>query len=133
MESPPQKSRAGIFKATARPMKDRIREGRRTHREDKIPQPRAREEKKRQDRETRKMISMAVATRPGADCAFSYACRHGTRCRGRHPDIEKLLFKQRDSKVAALEREARCVLPRRGQRLQSHLQRTDSNAQGRED
>ena len=104
-------SRTGPFRTTVRPIRDRIREGRKVHREDELPKPRA---TAMPSKEARRLIGRAVATRLGAACGFSYACRHGTRCRGIHSEDENLLFRKRERKVAALEREAGCVYCRAG-------------------
>jgi hypothetical protein len=93
--------------------RDRARDGRKPHREDELPNERARDEK-RADKDRRREINMSVSTRAGAVCGFSYACRHGTGCRGIHSESEKVLFRQRDRKVAILEREAGCAYCRVG-------------------
>lgn len=164
MELPSRKSRTGTFRAKAKTIEDRIREGRSSHRSDELPRPRpsgqrtgrppdsglprfrparprsaraapqsrdaARDGRKahredelprqrardyrRIDKDRRKEISLRVSTRSGAVCGFSYACRHGNMCRGIHSESEKVLFRQRDRRVAALEREAGCAYCRAG-------------------
>jgi hypothetical protein len=110
----PPEDRPGMFRTTATPIDERIREGRRQHREDELPQARAKGGMTRSNKERRREIAQKVATQAGSVCFFGYACRHGTECRGEHTDEEKVLFRQRDRKVAALERESGCAYCRVG-------------------
>ena len=91
-------------------MGDRILRGRRLHRADELPKPRATETKK----PCRREIAQAVATGIGELCDFGFACKHGTGCRGRHTDRERILFRQRERKVLALERGSGCAYCKAG-------------------
>ena len=91
-------------------MGDRILRGRKSHRADELPKPRATETKKPRRRE----IAQAVATGVGEVCNFGFACKHGSGCRGRHADRERILFRQREREVAALERGSGCAYCKAG-------------------
>ena len=62
----------------------------------------------------RRKISLMVATRKGSVCKFGYACKHGSRCRGRHSPSEEALFKTRELRVSKMERAAGCAYCRAG-------------------
>jgi hypothetical protein len=74
----------------------------------KLPQPVA-SRARRRTRSDRKQIGLQVATKVGAVCEFSFACRFGSACHGQHGEREQELFKQREQTVSALERSAKCA------------------------
>jgi hypothetical protein len=65
----PPEDRPGMFRTTATPIDERIREGRRQHREDELPQARAKGGMTRSNKERRREIAQKVATQASASSA----------------------------------------------------------------